>query len=195
MAMRSDRETWGAVARGLHWLSALVIGFGLAHGYWMANLLQPREARLPHYVFHSAVMLYLGLLIALRIVWRIGEPTPELPAGTARWERIVAHAAHTALYVLVIAVLITGFMNWSAFPARFNPQRAADMVIRLFGFWPVPAVHDTLSRDVFKFWEEGHRLLSFGLAGLVAAHVAAALRHAVGKRNGVMRRMWSGRPL
>jgi cytochrome b561 len=54
MSWRSTSVAWGKVTRWLHWISAVVIIFGLTHGYWTANML-PRPQRLPHYWFHSLV--------------------------------------------------------------------------------------------------------------------------------------------
>jgi cytochrome b561 len=193
MALKSTADSWGSVTRTLHWISAFLIIFGLTHGYWMANLL-PRAERLPHYAFHAIVFVYFGLLLALRITWRLSERTPTQPAGSAAWEKAAAHVGHLALYGLVIAVLVTGYMNWSAFPARFDPARAAQMDLSILGLFKVPAMHTKLDREVFKFWEGGHMYLSWALAALVVLHILAALRHQFVKRNAVMGRMWSGRP-
>ncbi len=192
MAIRSTKQTWGSVSRALHWLSAALIIFGLTHGYWMANLLLPRPLRLPHYVWHSTIFLYCGLLLALRIVWRLSEDTPEQPKASSRFEISAAHVGHLALYVLMIALLVTGYMNWSAFPARFDPARAAAMEIHLFANFKVPALHKTLDRDVFKFWETAHMYLAWVMAALVVGHILAALRHHFQKGNDVLRRMVSG---
>ena len=192
MAAKSTETTWGSVTRGLHWLSAVLIVFGLTHGYWMANML-PRPQRLPHYWFHALVFVYFALLLAIRIVWRLSETTPAQPADSAAWEKTAAHLGHLALYGLLIAVLVTGYMNWSAFPARFDPARAGQMDLSLFGLFKVPAMHVKMDRDVFRFWEGGHMYLSWALAALVVVHVAAALRHRFVKHNDVMGRMWRGR--
>jgi len=95
----------------------VLVIFGLTHGYWMANML-PRQQRLPHYWLHSLVFVYFALLLLLRIVWRLSEPTPVQPQESAGWEKFSAHLGHLALYALTIAVTVTGYMNWSAFPAR-----------------------------------------------------------------------------
>ena len=191
MATHSTRQNWGSVARALHWLSAALILFGLIHGYWMANL-APRPERLPHYAWHATIFLYFGLLLALRIVWRLKEETPEPPRDSTSMEQSAAHAGHLALYGLMIALLVTGYMNWSAFPARFDPARAAQMEISLFGVFKVPAMHSVLNRDVFKFWEGAHMYLAWVMAGLTVVHVLAALRHHFIKGNDVMRRMLTG---
>ncbi len=191
MAIRSTSGGWGSVARALHWLSAVLILFGLTHGYWMANILQPRQIRLPQYAWHSTIFLYFGLLLLLRIVWRLQDRGPDDPAGSATWEKAAAHAGHLLLYGLMIWLLITGYMNWSAFPARFDPQRAADVKLFVFGV-EVPALHTTRDLDTFGFWEHSHMYASWAMAALVMVHVAAALRHHFVKGNNVMRRMWSG---
>jgi cytochrome b561 len=191
MALKSTHESWGQLTRSLHWMSAGLVLFGLTHGYWMANLL-PRPERLPHYATHSIIFVYFGLLVLIRIGWRLSEPTPAQPAGSASWEKAAAHAGHLALYAVLIAVLITGYMNWSAFPARFDAARAAQMNLSVLGLFNVPAMHTKLDREVFKFWENGHMYLSWLLAGLVVVHIVAALRHHFLKGNNIMRRMWRG---
>ncbi len=192
MAIKSTKQTWGSMARGLHWLSAALIVFGLTHGYWMANILQPRELRLPHYVWHSTIFMYFGLLLALRIAWRLSEDTPEQPKTSSRFEISAAHVGHLVLYVLMICLVVAGYMTWSAFPARFDPARAAAVDIRLFGFVKVPALHTTLDRNVFKFWETTHTYLAWTMAALAVGHILAALRHHFQKGNDVLQRMWSG---
>jgi cytochrome b561 len=191
MPLKSTTTSWGLVTRALHWLSAALVLFALIHGYWMANILA-RPQRLPHYQFHSLVLVYFGVLLALRIVWRLSESSPDAPAGSAAWERAAAHLGHIALYGLLIALLVTGYMNWSAFPARFDPARAGQMDLSILGLFKVPALHTQLDRAVFKFWENLHMYLSWVMAGLVVVHVLAALRHHFVKGNDVMRRMWRG---
>jgi cytochrome b561 len=189
--LKSTHDSWGPVSRALHWISALLIIFGLTHGYWMSNF-APRADRLPHYAFHSIVFVYFAILLVLRIIWRLSEPTPMQPADSAAWEKAAAHLGHLALYAMLIAVLVTGYMNWSAFPARFDAARAAQVDLSFLGLFKVPALHSTLDRDVFRFWEGGHMYLSWALAALIVIHILAALRHQFVKRNHVMGRMWSG---
>lgn len=192
MALRSTSDAWGVITRWLHWISAALIFFGLAHGYWMASML-PRVQRLPHYAFHSLVFTYFALLLLVRIAWRLAESTPAHPADSPSWERAGARVSRLLLYALMIAVTVTGYMNWSAFPARFDPARAAQMEVWVLGLFKLPAIHDQADRAVFQFWEYSHTYLSWALAVLVLVHALAALRHHFLKRNDVMRRMWSGR--
>jgi cytochrome b561 len=193
MVLRSTSNTWGAITRGLHWLSAALVVFGLTHGYWMANVL-PRPQRLAHYWFHSLVFVYFAFLLLIRIAWRLSEPSPRQPVESAPWEKAAARLGHAALYAVTVAVTVTGYLNWSAFPARFDPARAPLMDIWVFGIVKLPAIHVKADRAVFQFWEHSHTYLSWALAALVVVHVLAALRHHYIKRNNVMRRMWLGQP-
>ncbi|KAB2849942.1 MAG: cytochrome b [Hyphomicrobiaceae bacterium] len=194
MSLRSDANTWGSVTRALHWISAIFVLFGLVHGLWMTHVLGG-TSRLFHYGWHSQVMIYLGLLVALRVAWRLSEPTPHQPQASTSWEKFAAHAGHIGLYVLLIAVLLTGYLLWSAFPARFrsNPAITAQLQLTLPGGFSVPAVHDKFDRAAARFWEETHKWLSWAMGGLVVLHVLAALRHKFIRHNDIMARMWSGR--
>lgn len=194
MSFRSDASSWGTVTRALHWLSAALILFGLFHGYWMTHFVA-RGDRLFHYGWHAQILVYLGLLVAIRVAWRLTELSPAQPIESAGWEKAAAHLGHLALYLGMIALLATGYLLWSAFPGRFNPDPkvAAQLDLTLFPGFKVPAIHDTADRTISKFWEELHEKLAWGMFALVGLHVLASLRHKFIKHNNVMARMWSGR--
>jgi cytochrome b561 len=132
----------------------------------MANML-PRQQRLAQYWFHSVVSVYFALLLLIRIAWRLSELTPRQPSESAGWEKAVAHLGHLALYGLTIAVPVTGHLSWSAFPAPFDPARAALMDLWVLGIYKLPAIHDKADRTVFQFWEHSHMYLSWALGALV----------------------------
>ncbi len=192
MSARSTTDTWGAVTRNLHWISAIVVLGLLGHGWWMAHL-AAREVRLWHYGTHGLIAVYFGLLLALRVVWRLSEPTPHQPTGTAGWQKVAAHGTHLVLYALMIGMLVSGYLMWSSFPARFDPVRGVPFDYTLFGLFKLPAASATASRDVAKYWEGVHELLSHAMQLLVVAHIAAALWHQFVKRDTVVARMTHGR--
>ena len=191
--LRSTRESWGSVTRTLHWLSAIVIIGLLTHGWWMTHL-AAREVRQWNYDTHALIAVYFALLLALRIVWRLSEKTPHQPTGTAAWETGAAHAAHLALYLLLLCMAFTGYMMWSSLPTRLdaNPARAANWDLRWLGFIKVPVFHAVPTRDVTKYWEAWHEFISHFLQVLVVVHIAAALWHHYFKRDTVLRRMGRG---
>jgi cytochrome b561 len=192
MATRSTADTWGSVTRNLHWISAIVVLGLLGHGWWMTHM-AVREVRLWHYGLHGLIAVYFGLLLALRIVWRLGETTPHQPADTPAWQKFAAHGAHIALYALLIGMTVTGYLLWSSFPARFDPVRGVPFDYTLFGLFKLPAVHAVADRGISKYWENLHELMSHALQVLVLVHVVAALWHQFVKRDTILARMTHGR--
>jgi len=180
-SLRNDASTWGLVARLFHWLSALAILFLVGYGFWMTHLAE-RAGRLAHYQLHSLVGWYVLLFLALRLVWRAGNPVPDLPADLPGWERATARAAHWALYALLLAVSISGWMVADTFRQPFEGT--------LFGVIRLP--HLLTSREYRGVVEETHMVLSYVLFALVIVHAASALRHHFGRRNRVLLRMWRG---
>ena len=182
MTFRSTPLAWGAGARVLHWTGAALVLFLIAYGWWMTHMPE-RAARIGHYHLHSIVGTYFILLLALRFVWRAIDPAPPLPPGTKPWERRSAHAGHIALYVLMIGVVATGWILWSAFPRR--------MPIEILGI-EVPYLFAEPNAAISRRVEGPHKLLSYLLLAVIVVHVGAALRHHFIKRNNILRRMLIG---
>lgn len=164
-------------AIGLHWLVALgIIGtFGL--GFYMADLpLSPDKLKL--YSWHKWAGVTLFLLAVLRLGWRISHPAPALPAGTPAWQVLVAHVTHWALYFLMLAIPVSGWLMSSAqgFPVVW------------FGIVPLP---DLVGRDkaLGELFLQMHVIMNYTLLALVVLHAAAALKHHFIDRDDILRRM------
>jgi cytochrome b561 len=181
MALRNSHSAWGAIARTFHWLIAVLAIFLIAYGGWMAHF-APRPDRLMHYSFHSSIGYDLLLLLVFRLCWRAMDPAPLTPPGMVRWERVAAMSSHFLLYVLLLAVSVTG---WLLAGTLRRPLSAT-----LLGFIPVPVLNNSGDRAFHDLMEHTHQILSYVLLALVVVHVAAALRHHYIKKNDVLRRMW-----
>jgi cytochrome b561 len=180
MALRNSTTAWGSLARSFHWLGAVLTIFLIAFGWWMIHLAE-RAERLANFGIHASIGYDLLLLIALRLCWRAIDRGPALPAELLRWERVTAHLGHILLYVLLLAVSVTGWMIVS------SARRPIDAT--LLGFIPVPLLDRAGDRAFHDLAEDVHRVLSYTLLVLVIVHVAAALRHHYVKKNDVLRRM------
>ncbi len=136
----------------------------------------------------STGITVLGLVL-LRILWRIGHRPPPMPDGYARRERVAANVAHGALYLLMLALPISGWMHDSAW------KGAATHPMTLYGVVPWPrigwiesvepvrkeALHDLLG------WF--HVVFGYVLYGLLALHIAGALKHQFLDREPELQRM------
>ena len=183
-ALRNTSSAWGLAAKLFHWLSAVLILFLVGYGWWMTHLAE-RAGRLTHYQLHSLIGWYVLFLIALRLLWRVGNAVPALPAELPRWRRAAARGAHWLLYFVMFFVSISGWMVADTFR---QPIEAT-----LFGFISVPHLLDASNRPFRALVEETHAVSSYALLALVAVHVVGALNHHFWQKNDVLRRMGWGR--
>jgi cytochrome b561 len=191
MALRNTERSWGLVARVLHWSIAAIILFQLAVGVYMVNVIgDDIIARYDLTQTHKSwgfVVFALGLA---RIAWRWANPTPELPEMPA-WQRSASQASHVALYALMIAIPVTGWLMASASPFN-DPDAYVRIRNTVFGLFelpdPYPQGSEALTEQLARF----HAGFALALAGLLAVHVAAALKHQFVDRDGLLRRMIRG---
>lgn len=172
--MNNERYTLPAIA--LHWGHAVVIVWLLWLGLTMVDLPKGAE-RSAAYVLHKSLGLLALLLIVARIAWRRGHPAPRAISGG--WEARLATATHHGLYALLVMAPLAGYLA-SAFTSY---------AIKFFGFeLPRIAAPNESLNAIFKLLHEG---FVWGIAALIALHVAGALKHAI-KRDGTLQRMLPG---
>ena len=117
-------------------------------------------------------------LVVIRLIWRRNNPAPR-PLGGG-WEAKLATATHHALYLFLFLAPLAGYLASS-----FTPY-----AIKFFGFeipkagWP-----DESLNSLFKLL---HVVFVWGGAGLIALHVAGAIKHVL-QRDGTLQRMLPGK--
>src|SRR6266446_1909482 len=104
--LRNTADSWGAPAKLFHWLMAALILAQIALGV-MAASWRVSPAKLELFFWHKSTGM---LILALRLLWRLANPAPELPAGMAAWERTAARLGDVLLYVLMVALPVTGWI-------------------------------------------------------------------------------------
>jgi cytochrome b561 len=181
--LKNTTMAWGGVSRAFHWGLGLTIIGMLAYGWWM-NHLAARPDRFFHRSIHADIGYVVLLLMALRLMWRGINPTPALPAGTSRWERVLAHINHGGLYVVTIIVALLGWAHSGA----HKPDYAS-----WFGLFRIPQFMSE-NRDNARLFENWHIYLAYVLIAMIVLHVVAALYHHFLKRDRVMLRMVDGKP-
>lgn len=153
-------------SRILHWLMAAVILFLIGLGIYMAHFLS-KEApnRMDIYSLHKSLgVLVLGLVF-VRIVNRLIFKVPALPNSLPKLEKIAAHFAHFGIYLLMIAVPLSGYLmsNLFGFPVHFFGMNLPSIV----------SANPELGMTV----HESHAIFAYVLLGLVALHVAGVVKH------------------
>lgn len=183
--LANSQARYGAVAVTLHWLIALGIIGMLALGKYMADLPNSDPSKFDLIQLHKSFGITILALSLLRVVWRLVNKVPALPAHMPTWERWAANASHVLLYVLIIAIPVTGWMVVSAsplgIPTIWFGQFEVPHLPGLQGFADQHAAEDQL--------KETHELLGNLMIFLLVVHVAAALKHHFWDRDDVLVRM------
>jgi cytochrome b561 len=139
------------------------------------------------YDLHASLgLLVLGLAV-LRLGWRLAIPRPESTDDVSGLERAASEAAFWLFYLLMLALPVSGWIMVSA--------TAREAVSSMFGVapWPHVKAFETLAPEARQWWEDaaqyGHQLMVWGMMGLIALHVAAALKHQFWNCDKVLKRM------
>jgi cytochrome b561 len=180
---RSDSYTKTAVF--LHWLIALMIIAQLGVGLLMGEegLWEP-AMRGQLYAFHKATGMLVIVLTVIRIVWRLINPPPALPNGMASWEVFASKATHGLFYLLLLAIPLSG---WALVTAA---GRGPVDMFGIFGWPDMPILSSvTNKKEYAESISEIHELLAYGMMGLLALHIGAALKHHFINKDGVLMRM------
>jgi cytochrome b561 len=175
--LRKDPERYGGVAQALHWLTAGLIFVMIPLGFYMEGL-PLGQFKFDLYQVHKSLGLTVLLLVLARLIWRARHPAPPLPVGMPGWERVAARVTHVALYGLLIAQPLIGFLH----------SNAANFPVVFWGLVPLPALigaNEALADSLIS----AHAVVGFALTLLVVMHIAAALRHHFVKRDAVLLRM------
>ncbi|MHA3976411.1 cytochrome b [Halovulum sp. GXIMD14794] len=194
MSFRDGRDGWGWPTRAVHWsMAALILGM-LGLGFWMSRVEQDLLLQFDLIQRHKSFGTMVFALACLRIAWRASQRArPSDPVEMPSWQRQAARLSHLALYALMLALPLSGWLMASASPlndADALPFQIPNMVFGLFELPdPFPKGSEALAARLRRL----HGILALGLALLLGLHVAAALKHHFADRDPVLRRMLRGR--
>ena len=170
---RSIEQRYGDIAVIFHWLIALLIIGLLAIGKYMGSLDENDPIRYALTQWHKSFGITVLLLSVLRLLWRFThKPPPELESIPS-WQQRGASLAHGLLYVLMIAIPLTGWIMVSASPLNL------DTVLFNVIEWPhLPPFASLENKEAIAHsFHEYHELAANLLILILLAHIGAALKH------------------
>ena len=173
--MTESPARYTRIAILFHWVIAVLIVCNVALAL-SADVLPDSWVRTVIDTHKSIGITVLGLGL-LRLLWRAGHPPPPLPADYPRWQRIAAHGVHAVLYLLILALPLSGWMHDSAW------KDAAGHPMQLFHLVPWPRigwiqnVDPQAKEGLHTLFGSLHAWLGYALYAVVALHVGAALKH------------------
>ena len=172
----------------LHWVVALLMIGNVALALTVDFL--PDDWVRPAIDTHKSIGITVLGLVLFRVLWRMGHRAPDLPVAYPAWQRRASNWGHGLLYVLMLALPLSGWLHDSAW------KDAATHPMYLFGLfeWPRLPFFAGLTVAAKDHWHEAlgnlHTALSYGLYVLLAVHIAAAAKHQWIDRERELQRMW-----
>lgn len=182
MPLRNTPQRWGSVARFLHWSVALGV-IGLACVGLLMDEMPNSALKVKVYAFHKSTGITVLALVLVRLLWRLIDPRPSLPATMPGWQRVLASISHGLLYLMLLVMPISGWIYNSA----------SNFPLRWYGLFSLPALTGP-DRELRHIANDVHETGFYVLALLFAVHVAAALKHHFIDRDATLARMTPGVP-
>ena len=177
MLLKNTHDRWGGVSQWLHWAVAVLILTMAYLGLTMGDL--PNGAdKIKTYALHKSIGITVLALMGLRLFWRVYAGTPHPAPGTPHWQARIASLTHWAIYALLFAMPLSGWVLSSvpSFPLRW------------FGLFDIPKIPN-VDQDMQELAKEAHEIIFWLLALLVAAHAGAAFYHHLFLRDATLTRM------
>lgn len=168
----TDIPRFTPLQRTLHWIMAVCILAMLFIGVGMASTVAPKYLTLV--AIHKLLGIAILVLALIRLAVRLRYGAPPLPADLPEPMKLAAHLSHYALYALMIAMPLIGWAMLSAadYPVALSASLWLPRILPLS-----PSLHTAL-------WN-AHFYLAFLFFAIILMHVAAALFHALIRRDGV----------
>jgi cytochrome b561 len=178
VSVREERMGYGATARIVHWVMAVLVILMIAAGLTMTSDVE-RGLQDVLFIFHKSTGALLLLLVAFRIVWRLTHPAPPLPDSVPRLQQIAAHATHFGLYFFLVVMVVSGYVRVTTggFPIELLNA------VGIPPFLPRSESAANIAKSI-------HATAKYGLIVLILMHVGAAAFHGLVLRDRVFWRMW-----
>jgi cytochrome b561 len=174
---QAERYSRGAII--LHWLIAVLIVMNFIGAFVAEDMPKDQEAVVMGY--HKANGILVLLLTVVRIAWRLIYRPPPLAETLKAWEAALARVTHWLFYLLMLAVPLAGWGMHSAW-SKGKP-------VNIFGIVDMPALPVAHDRPTVGVFHDLHEVLALTMLGLLALHIAAALKHHFVDRDTTLRRI------
>ncbi len=175
----NTRDSYGLIARILHWLIFLLVAGMLIGGFSMSYLPSNGFKSFVISLHKSTGFLILVLMLA-RLVWRLNNPQPRF-LGDSLVLNYAAHVLHVVLYILLFMQPLVGILM----------SQSYGYPVSVFGLFELPPIIWE-SQLLAHFFNQVHTVIGVLLAITIAIHAAAALKHHYIDRNRILIRMIKG---
>ena len=184
--MNQSNTRYTKTAKVLHWLIAIAIFGMFALGWYMSdlpkegpkqlaydlfdwgvytwNLSEEASPRTFYFNLHKSIGVTILALIVIRIFWRLSHKAPAMLASYKAWETKLASGVHRLLYVLMVALPLSGLVM--AVASKYG--------VKWFGLEFIGGLDNTPLREAFK---ETHEIIGVVILLIIIVHILGALKH------------------
>jgi cytochrome b561 len=166
------------ITRALHWLNAMLAAIAIALAYGISGTPRHSDARDWLLMLHGSMGIAILAAVLFWAGWRLRHRAPPLWPILTRVEIYLAHATQAALFLLFVAMPVTGYTILAA----------SGHAVSFFGIVAIPPLVPQSGR-LAQAAVALHLLGEFLIYGLLALHVSAALMHGFIRRDGIFERM------
>jgi cytochrome b561 len=175
--MKNTKLAYGTPAKVLHWLLALLLIGQSVVGLYFADM--PRgDDKTELLRLHASFGLLILAFMLVRLGVRAAGERVEPVAGTPAKLKIVAHAAHLAIYALTFLVIGAGI--FTLLTVGWN--------VDFFGMTVIPTWFER-DMDLHHLFEDIHVYGWYVLAALVGLHLVGVIYHTLILKDGTLKRM------
>lgn len=174
MSWKNTKSGYGSPAIFLHWLMLLMMAAVYASMELKSFAAKGSALREAMASWHFILGLSMFALVWLRMLVNLAGTRPAIEPPPGMWQARIAHLGHLALYGLMIALPLLG---WLILSAKGKP-------VPFFGLELPPLMGE--SKPYAKFFKEAHEVIATAGYFLIGLHAAAALHHHYIKRDNTM---------
>jgi cytochrome b561 len=156
--MQNIQSRYDGVAKFLHWTIALLI----ISEYLIGLTIDTFGWKW----LHIQVGFLILLCVLLRVIWRITHQYPAMDASLSKHNQFLAHAGHGVLYLLMLAIPLTGVTVVVTKGLAFN----------IWGIHVSPLMAP-INYDTRHMIKEIHEYMAHIIIIMAALHALAALMH------------------
>ncbi|RZF63647.1 cytochrome b [Sphingomonas populi] len=161
----------------MHWGTAVMMFVIIVLG-WIMHVQPDSVALLPLWEWHKTLGLFVLVVTAFRLVWRLKAPPPPPLPGQPRWDHRLAQCTYAVFFATLIWMPATGYVFSTA--GGYPPK--------LFNILQTPALFGKSPKiEALAQWL--HLSSQWLIYGLILLHLAGVLYHVVIVRDRTLDRM------
>jgi len=176
VSLKNTADSYGLLAKTLHWVMALILISMVAFGLFVSDLPRGEEKSVLIRLHASTGLLAMMLLLA-RFGWKLGNASP-VSLSDIKWQARLAALVHWLFYGVIAFQVVSGSMS----------LMTVGWDLPFFGLFNVPTPY-ARDMDLHHFWEELHVAGWYAFAAAFALHVAGVVYHQFVSKKKALKRM------